>query len=136
MRALDATARRHSRASAFASAILRLIREAGKTLDIPVTVTKLGGFAGDAELSTEGLLAGVTVVPPEPAAKGPTLRLSASADAKGNGPIRVVGRPRVWPPNFTRTAAAPLADFGVTTADVWLTITPQKKPAAEEKKSP
>ena len=72
---------------------------------------------GDVELSAEDLPPGVEVVPPDPAAKPgspPTLRLSAKADAKGNGPLRIVARPRVWPPNFTRTATAPLADLGTS----------------------
>jgi hypothetical protein len=115
----------------------RFTVEAGKTLDVPVTVTRLGGFAGDVEVSAEGLPPAVEVVPPDPAAKAaPVLRLSAKAEARGSGPIRVVGRPRVWPPNFTRTAAAPLADFGVTTADLWLTVTKpaETKPAEVDKK--
>jgi len=117
----------------------RFTIEAGKTLDIAGTLQRLNGFTGDVELSAEGLPSGVVVAPPDPAAKPgspPTLRLSAKADAKGSGPIRIIARPRVWPPNFTRTATAPLADLAISTSDFWLTVTPpqEKKPSPDDAK--
>jgi hypothetical protein len=115
----------------------RFTIEAGKLLDIAGTLQRLNGFTGDVDLSAEGLPPGVEVIPPDPAAKPgspPTLRLSAKADAKGSGPLRIVARPRVWPPNFTRAATAPLADLGISAADLWLTVTrPAEKKPAEEK---
>jgi len=118
----------------------RFTIEVGKTLDIAGTLQRLNGFTGDVELSAESLPPGVAVVPPDAAAKAgspPTLRLSAKADAKGNSPIRVIARPRVWPPNFTRTATAPLADLGTSTSDLWLTVTPpqEKKPSTDDAKT-
>src|SRR5205085_926694 len=42
----------------------RLTLAAGKSLDVPVTVQRLNGFAGDVELSVEGLPPGVQAAPP------------------------------------------------------------------------
>ena len=139
LRSVPLRATRHEPEFAVALKGDRFTIEAGKTLDIAGTLQRLNGFTGDVDLSAEGLPPGVEVVPPEPVAKPgspPILRLSAKADAKGNGPIHVVARPRVWPPNFTRTATVPLTDFGVATTDLWLTVTrpADKKPAEEKSK--
>jgi hypothetical protein len=107
----------------------RFTVEAGKALDIPVAVQRLNGFAGEFEIDVQGLTPGVEVAPSAGGKdKGTvTLKLTAASDAAGSGPIRIVGRAKSEP-DLVRPATAPLSEFGVTTTDLWLTVT---KPAAK-----
>jgi hypothetical protein len=87
----------------------------GKTLDIPVSVARLAGFAGEIELSAEGLPAGVKAVAD---AKGTTLRFTAVKEAAGA--FRIVGRSKKLPA-LVRTAVATPKEFGAT-VDLWVTV--------------
>ena len=100
----------------------RLSVSAGKPLDIPVTVTRKNGFAGEIELSVEGLPPGLTAGPvAKPVGKTVTLRITADKKVAG-GPVRIVGRP-VGKPSPSRQATSAVAEFDTRTADLWLTVT-------------
>jgi hypothetical protein len=107
----------------------RFTVEAGKSLDIPVAVQRLNGFAGEVAIDVQGLTPGVEVAPSAGGKdKGTvTLKVTAGANVIGSGPIRIVGRAKSEP-DLVRPATAPLSEFGVTTTDLWLTVT---KPAAK-----
>ena len=106
----------------------RFVLVPGKTLDIPVSVVRLAGFAGEVELSAEGLPAGVEAKAVADA-KGMTLRLSAGKDAAGS--FRIVGRAKKLPAPV-RTAVATTKEFGAT-ADLWLTATARPAKAGGKK---
>ena len=92
----------------------------GKPLDIPVTVTRKNGFAGDIELRVEGLPPGLVASPVAKSdGKALTVRVSADKGAVG-GPVRIVGRPAR--PGPRREATAPVAEFDTRTADLWFTV--------------
>lgn len=99
----------------------RFVLDAGKSLDVPVTIQRLHGFAGEVELSVEGLPVGVRVA----SAAGPNndiiVKLTAETDAVGSGRVRIRGRAK-GEPHIIRTATATVAEFGTTTSDVWLTV--------------
>ena len=103
---------------------------AGTPLDIPITVTRTGGFTGEVVPFADGLPDGMTATPaPPPAKPDPnTVVLRLTATKVGGGSIRV-GVAKKGDDTFRRTAVAAVPDFGRTTADVWLTA----KPAAEKK---
>jgi Bacterial pre-peptidase C-terminal domain len=108
----------------------------GKPLDIPVTVARRDGFAGEVEVTAEGLPAGVSaaVVPPPGKGDGKTVTLRLTADKAGPpGPFRIVGRAKAQPA-LTRAARAPLAEFDSTTAALWLAVGGQVQPAPPKKK--
>ena len=87
---------------------------AGKPLEIPVTVTRLGGFKEPIDLSVAGLPKTVSVTTD---AKSITLRL---LDKTGfNGPIRIVATAKS---GVTRRARAPIAEFARTTESLWLVV--------------
>jgi hypothetical protein len=109
-------------------AVDRVTVVAGKTLDLPVTVQRVNGFAGEIDLAAETLPAGLNVKPE--ASSDPakiTLKLTAAADAQVSGPVRIVGRAKSGPP-LTHVATCPLpAPFegapAVRIEHLWLTIT-------------
>jgi hypothetical protein len=111
--------------------------EPAKTLDIPVTVQRLNGFAGDIALEIDSLPEGVAAewVEVTKGAAQATLKLSAASDAFGTGPIRVIGTSKLER-GHRQNATAPLAEFGTTTADVWLTVTrpPENKSGPDTSK--
>lgn len=100
----------------------------GKPLDVPVTVVRRNGFAGEVELTAEGLAEGVTAAPVAAAkdAKAVTLRFTAEKPFPG-GAIRIVGREKGHPERLPREARAALADLGATAADLWLSPAPAPK---------
>ncbi len=74
----------------------RFAMEPDKSLEIPVSVARVGGFAGMIKLSVQGLPDGVVVDPVISEAKGDTsksvkLKLTSSGTTEWNGPIRIVG---------------------------------------------
>ncbi|HZZ82652.1 MAG TPA: PPC domain-containing protein [Gemmataceae bacterium] len=88
---------------------------AAKPLEIPVTITRNGGFKGDIALRVEGAPKEVAVTT---SAKGVTLR--TTANTLFARPIRIIGTAK---DGATRTATVTLADFGRATDSLWLTIT-------------
>jgi hypothetical protein len=104
---------------------------AGQTLDLPVSIQRLNGFAGPIDVAAEGLPPGVQVetLPGTDPAKA-TLRLKARPDATSAGPIRVVGRANGGS-NATRHAAAALPtpfDGAPTLQTDWLWVTVVRPP--------
>ncbi len=121
---------------ALTAAADRFTVAAGQSLDVPVAMRRMNGFAGGIELTVEGLPPGVeaTAMHGKDPAKL-TVQLTARADAAGAGPFRIVGRAKsglaaarvataVVPPPFD---AAPV----VHTESIWVTVT--RPPAAGAK---
>jgi hypothetical protein len=102
----------------------------GQPLDIPVTVDRRGGLKGDILLDVEGLPAAVT--PTTVAGKPLTLRLTAPDKTYFSGPIRIAGKLK-GKEEPVRHAQAMLAEFGVPTEHLWLTV-PGKNVTASPKK--
>jgi hypothetical protein len=100
----------------------------GTPLDVPITVTRKGGFAGELVPFAEGLPDGVTAAVGTPAKPDPNavvLRLTATKPA--GGAFRV-GVAKKGDDTFRRLASAAVTDFGTTTEDLWLTVpAPAKK---------
>lgn len=88
----------------------------GKTLEIPVTVTRLGGFKQEITLGVEGLPKDVTMTT---TAKGITLQAKGPSSAFG-GPLRIVGTSK---DGTTRFARATIAELARPTEDLWITVT-------------
>ena len=84
-----------------------------KPLEVPVTITRLGGFNQDIALSVEGAPkdVAVTAMP-----KGITLRLSQKASFAG--PIRIIGTSK---DGSKRIARATVTELGRVTESMWLT---------------
>ena len=103
----------------------RFAMSPGKSLDIPVKIARKNGFAKPIEIVAEGLPAGVTFEVKVPLGKADpnsvTVALTAGK-AKSGGAFRLVGRAKDEP-KLTRAAMAPLAEFEVATADLWLAVT-------------
>jgi hypothetical protein len=102
-------------------AVDRFVISPGKTLDVPVTVNRRNGFSGDVELSVAGLPAGVTapMVMVGKSASKATVRLTAGKETV-SGSFRIIARVKGHQ-DLIRPVRASLAEFGETTADLWLT---------------
>lgn len=108
---------------------------AGSTVDIPVTVTREGGMAGDIEISMSNLPGGVTCPSVTSLSKGDTskkvvLKLTATDQAAGHGTMRIQAK-EVSP---NAAANTPIdATFALSEnhllSDFWLTIAPKKADA-------
>src|SRR5207248_2282110 len=96
----------------------------GKSIGIPVKVTRKNGFAKPVEVVAEGLPEGVRfeVKPPAGKADPNTITLTLAAEKPASGAFRLVGRVKDEPA-FTRTARTPLPEFDETTADLWVSVT-------------
>ena len=98
----------------------------GKPLEISVTIDREQGFAGEIELSVEGLPEGVTAMPAKSEAKGESakkvkLTLSGMEAKPSSGPIRITGR-STGEPSLTRIATVPLTDIPTRLEYLWLTV--------------
>ena len=103
-----------------------------KELEVPVTISRASGFAGEIELTVTGLPGGVTVAPAKSEPKGDSaktvkLMLKTGGEASFSGPIRVVGRSVGGERSLERMAVAPLKAFGAETSHLWLTALAAKK---------
>jgi hypothetical protein len=95
----------------------------GKPLDIPVTVERHNGFAGDVEVTVEGPPEGVTAAPVKSsgaAGKTITLRLEAKTGAV-SAAFRIVGHVG-GRTDLRKTATAAAAPFAPT-SHLWLSVT-------------
>jgi hypothetical protein len=88
---------------------------ATKPLEIPVTITRLGGFNEEIALSVEGIPKEVAVTG---TSKGVTLQ--PSGKARFAGPIRIIG---IAKDGSRHTARATIAAPGRVTESLWLTAT-------------
>jgi hypothetical protein len=96
----------------------------GKSVDIPVKVTRRNGFMKPVEIAAEGLPAGVKfeVKPATGKADPNTVTVTLSCEKAGiSGAFRLVGRVKDEPA-LTRSTRAPLAEFETSTADLWVTV--------------
>ena len=103
-----------------------------KELEVPVTVSRLSGFAGEIELSVDGLPGGVTVQPAKSEPKGDSaktvkLMLKTGGEAAFSGPIRITGRSVGGERSVEHRAVMPLKPFGSETSQLWLSVTLMKK---------
>ena len=103
-----------------------------KELEVPVTITRASGFAGEIEFSVVGLPDGVTVQPAKSEPKGDSakavkLMLKVNGEAAFSGPIRIVGRSVGGERSLERMAVSPLKAFGTETSQLWLTAVAAKK---------
>lgn len=110
----------------------------GKSLDIPVKVSRKSGFKAAIEVVAEGLPDGVTfkVKPPAGKADPGTVVITLSAAKPGPvGAFRLVGRVKDKPA-LTRIARAPLAEFETTTPELWVNVsdTPVSQPPKKKKR--
>jgi hypothetical protein len=88
---------------------------AGKTLEIPVTTTRVGGFSQAITYTVEGLPKEITATA---SGKGLMLR-SADSKALFSGPIRIVGTSKEGEVRYARSANA---DLGRSVEHLWLTV--------------
>ena len=106
----------------------QVILAADGSVEIPVTVSRQGGFQEPIEIVAEGLPAGITANPSESqpdgdSAKSVKLKMQATADVKQQSlPIRIRGRAKRTPTKYARIAA-PTPSKPIY--DLWLTVTPQ-----------
>jgi hypothetical protein len=113
---------------------------AGQALDLPVTVQRLNGFAGEVGLTIEDLPPGVEAtvdVGKDPAKT--VVTLTAKPDAVEAGPFRIVGRSKAGASiTHAATAALPAPFDGapaVRTEYLWLTVTRPAPPTTPQGKS-
>ncbi len=100
----------------------------GTPLDIPITVEKKNGFAGDLTAYAADLPDGVTMslgTPAKPDPNAVVLRLTATKPGV-SGRIRV-GVGKKGDEAFKRVASALLPAYERTTPDLWLTVSPAAK---------
>jgi hypothetical protein len=106
----------------------RFVLNSGKPLEIPVTINRKTGFAGEIDITLTGLPEGITAAPVKSLAQGDTaktVKLVLTAEDKAwNGPIRIQGAVANSP---ALTHAASIAVLGHDIEDLWLTAT--AKPA-------
>lgn len=98
--------------------------EGAGPLGIPVKIERTAGFADEIALSVEGLPEKVTVAPAKSEPKGDTakavkLSLTAPAELRWSGPIRIVGRASN---GAVESATAPISGLDARTRDLWLTL--------------
>lgn len=89
-----------------------------KPLEIPVTITRVGGFNQDVTLSVEGAPKEIAVAA---TAKGVSLRQTAKTTFAG--PIRIVGAAK---DGVRRTAVATIPETARTTESLWLSSAPRQ----------
>lgn len=100
----------------------------GTPLDIPITVSRKGGFTGELVPLAEGLPEGVTATVGAPAKPDPNAVVIRLTATKAAGGAFRVGVTKKGDDGFRRTASAAVTEFGTTTEDIWLTATaPAKK---------
>ncbi len=100
---------------------------ADKPLEIPVTVDRQRGFAGEIEVVAVELPEKVTaeaVVSEKTGDKSKSVKLvlKAEAGASYSGPLRIRGRVKSEPP-IEKPALTTLTPFSATTGELWLTVT-------------
>ncbi|MCE9563264.1 MAG: PPC domain-containing protein [Planctomycetes bacterium] len=98
----------------------RFTLEAGKPLNIPVKLARKGGFAKPVEAVAEGLPEGVKFEITQPAKPDPnTIQVTLTTEKPVTAPFRLLGKVKDEP-KLTRVGVAPLAEFEITTPDLWI----------------
>ena len=94
----------------------------GKPLEIPVTIERHEGVAGEIELTVEGLPQGVSAAPVKVKAADKKSKVVLTAEATAaSGPIRIVGKV-AGNADLSRTALFSQAAPRTVTPHIWLTI--------------
>ncbi len=100
---------------------------AGGTVEIPITVNRVAGFAEEIEVSAAELPAGVTAEPVVSQAKGESAKLVklklTAGEGAASGVVRIAGR--VADSEKSEIARFPLPVAGSTHSAVWLTVKPK-----------
>lgn len=119
---------------------------ADKPLEIPVTVTRTNGFAGEITVRVANLPEGVECEPVKSAptgdsAKSVKLVLKATEGAKINGPLQIEGEgahqvkgAEKPGPTLQRAATATVEGTTWSSSHLWLAVEAPKKEAAKDKK--
>ena len=105
----------------------------GKPTEIPITVVKTGGFAGDIEVSAVGLPADVKVEVVPSDGKKPIVVKLTTDKAGASVPFQFVGRSKDGK-IANRVAEFKMPDFEILTTDIWLTTTATVAVAEPKKK--
>lgn len=110
----------------------------GKPLDIPIKVVRKAGFKSPIEIVGEGLPEGVKLEVKPPAGKVDPNAITVTLTADKTGvsvPFRLVGKV-VGEPLLSRVAVAPIAEYELTTVDLWLSVSesPVTTPVPKKKK--
>lgn len=113
---------------------------AAKPLEIPVTVSRVAGFAEEIEIRVDGLPAGVTSEVVKSAAKGATAKtvklVLKSKDGKAfSGPLKIRGK-STGDLKRSHLATAAIATPKARTPHLWLTATAGKPAAKKPAKTP
>jgi hypothetical protein len=99
------------------------ILSAGKSLEIPLTIDRTGGFAEEIDFAATGLPAGVTAAPVKSQPQGDTAKAVKLMLTGGQGPssgtFSIVGKSS-GDPAFSRPARAPPTG----SAQLWVTVLP------------
>jgi hypothetical protein len=100
----------------------RFVLTPGTLLEIPVTITRLDGYAGGIDIAVEGLPAGVTAkaMAAKPADKTTKVTFAAAANADSS-PLRIVGKASGLN-RPAHAAIAKVAELDRATEDLWLTV--------------
>jgi len=91
---------------------------AGKSLDIPVTTTRVGGHTQEITYTVEGLPSEITMTPSAKA-----LKLQSTGKLAFSGPLRIVGTAK---DGTVRSAFVPNAELGRSIEHLWLTVVASK----------
>jgi len=109
--------------------------DADKPLEIPVTVTREGGFSDEIQVSVQGLPEGMTAGPAVSQSKGDsskkvTLKLERGSIETFSGPIRIAGTSQ-GETKFSATATIAVAGTANRSDQLWLTVPAKPPPKAE-----
>ena len=104
-----------------------------KPTEIPITVVKSGGFAGDIEVSAVGLPADIKVEIVPSDGKKPIVVKLTTEKARVSVPFQFVGRSKDGKIT-NRVAEFKMPDFEIATTDLWLTTTATAAVAPPKKK--
>lgn len=97
----------------------------GKPLEIPVTITRSGGFAEEIEFAAVGLPAGIMATPVKSSGQGDTAKsvklVLTGAAAPWSGLLHITAR-SVGEAKLSHKAQAPISGLPAKTTDLWLTV--------------
>lgn len=106
----------------------------GKSIEVPLTIERDAGYAGELEISAVGLPDGVTAAPVKSLPKDATAKavklVLKSEKGTYRGPLTLVAKEDG---GMVRRVRTPLAGLGTSSAALWLTVTAPPPPTTEKK---
>jgi hypothetical protein len=100
----------------------RFVLAPGKPLEVAVAIERRQGFAGDIDVQARGLPDGVTALPVHASSKDTAVKLVLTATRGGaSGPFQIEAHAPGLP-GGKRSASVFLADLGLATTHLWLTM--------------